>query len=82
MTGDANSAEKGAEQILLLTVEIDLERLDICQCTKARLAVFGLEVVMVIRDISDEINCPSIIGFVTDICLIIKKVRMILSSCF
>ena len=48
LTGDTNGAEEGAEQILFLAVEIDLKRLDICQCAETCLAVFGVEIIVVV----------------------------------
>ena len=82
MSSDAGCSEEGTEHILFLTVEVHLERLHVCQCSEFGLTVFGLEVIMIFRDVSDEINRPSFIRFVTDMRLIINKIWLILSSCF
>ena len=82
MTGDTGCTEQRTEQVFFLTVEIHLKRLDIRQCTKTRFSVLGLEVIVILRDVSDGIYRPSVIWFVTDISLVIKKIWFILSSRF
>ena len=82
MAGDAGCAEEGTEHILFLAVEIHLERFDIRQRTEFGFTVFRFEVIMVLRDVTDEIYHPSVVWFITDICLIINKTWPVLSSCF
>ena len=45
--GDVEHSEIGAENVFLLSVEIDLETLDVLKRTEMRLTVFGNEVVVV-----------------------------------
>ena len=72
----------GAEHILLLSVEIDLERFRVGDGTEGGLTRLWREVVMILRDVSDQFYLPSLVGSVSDKCLIIKEIRLILSTCF
>ena len=75
--GDGERAEIGAEDILLLTVKVDLERLHVLQRSEGGLAVGGLEVVVVFRDVADEVNGPSLVGMITQIGLIVEEVGLV-----
>ena len=46
--GDGEGAEVGTEDIFLLTVEVDLERLDVLHGAETGLAVLGFELVTVL----------------------------------
>ena len=48
VAGDAQRAEIGAEQVLLLAVEVDLEVLHVLHRTEVGLTVLGGEVVVVL----------------------------------
>ena len=79
---DGGGAKIGTEHILLLSVEIDLERFRVGDGAEGGLTRLWREVVMILRDVSDQFYLPSLVGSVSDICLIIKEIRLILSTCF
>ena len=81
-TGDTGGTKEGTEDIFFLTVEVDLKRLYIFHRTEGSLTVLGLEIEMILRDITDEVNGPSLVWCITDICLIIKEIWSIFSSGF
>ena len=51
----AGGAEQRAEDIALLTVEVHLEGLHVLHRAKRCLAVCGLEVIVVFRDVADDV---------------------------
>ena len=81
MPGDTHRAGERSEEVTLLTVEINAERLDIFQRAKACLAVLGLETVMIVGYVSEKINAPAFVWRKRQICLIIKKFRYVLTIC-
>ena len=56
VAGNRERAEQCAEDVALLSVKIDFEVLDILHCSERCLAVRGLEIVVVLRNITNEIN--------------------------
>ena len=72
-------AEKRAEEILLLAVEVNREILHVLHRTELRRTVLRLEAVAVARNISDDVQRPVPRGRPRQIRLIIQKRRVILS---
>ena len=81
VAGDAQGAEVGEEAVFLVTIEIDTETLHVLLCSEGRLTVFRREVVMVVRDVADEIYLPSLVGRITQIGLIIQEVWLVFTLC-
>ena len=81
VASDAQRAEECAEEVFLFAVEIHLERLDILHRSEVCLSVFWLEVVVVVRDVPDEVDGPSLIWLVTQICLVVYECRVVFSLC-
>ena len=80
LTGEGKGTEHGAEEVLLLTVEIDAEALDILHGAEVGLAVLGLEAVVVARDIADDIERPLIGGPPREVGLIVDEVGVVLAA--
>ena len=76
---DAQGTKESAENILLLSVKIDAEGLDILHRTERGLAVFGLEVVVVVGDVAYEVDAPPLVGPPVEIGLIVEKVGLVLT---
>ena len=74
MAGDAQRAEISKETILLLTVKIDTEILHVSLRTESGFAVFWLKVIVIVRDIANEIYLPILCGLIGQVSLVIQKV--------
>ena len=75
-------AEQRAEDILLLTVEVDLERLHVLHSAKRRLTVRRTEVIVVFRNITYQVQRPALVGLVGDIGLVVQEVRTVFAFGF
>ena len=82
MASYGSGSEHGAEDILFLTIEIDLKRLNVFHRSKACLTVLWLEIVVVFRDVTDDVNAPSLVWLPADIGLIVKEIGSVFSSSF
>ena len=70
-------AEIGAEQVFFFTIEIHFECLYVLQGSERGLAVVRLEIVVVVRDVADEVDGPTFVGRETQIGLIVKEIRIV-----
>ena len=70
-------AEECAEDVFLLTVEIDAERLHALHRSKLCLAVRWLKVVMVVGDVAHQAYCPSLVGRVDEVRLIVEVAGLV-----
>ena len=77
VSGDVERAKEGAEQVALPTVEIDAEGLHVLHRAKLGLAVFGLEVVVVVRNVADEVDGPALVGLPGQVGLVVEEVRIV-----
>ena len=77
--GCPNGAEERLELVFFLSVEIDLEALDVLQCAELRLAVGRLEVVVVAVDIDDGVECPVLRGCPAQVSLVVEEVGLVLT---
>ena len=82
MASDSQRAEKGTKEVFFLSVEIYLECLYVFHCSERGLAVFGLEIVVVLGDVSNKVNLPSFVGLIVEIRLVIEEVRFVFSRRF
>ena len=71
--------EIGAEYILLLSVKIYTERLYVFACSESCLAVFGIEVVVVVRDVAQYVYLPTLVGLEREVCLIVDESGSVLA---
>ena len=71
--------EHGAEEVLLLAVEIDAEALDILHGAEVGLAVLGLEAVFVVRDIADRVQAPLVCGLPREVGLVVDEGGVVLA---
>ena len=62
MACDGERTKVSAEEILLLSIEVNTELLHILQCSEVRLTVFWLEVIVVVRYISYKVYLPTLAG--------------------
>lgn len=62
-----------------MSVEINLERLYILHRTEFRLTVFRREVVVVVRNVSEQLYLPTLIGCVCKVGLIVDERRAVFS---
>ena len=69
--------EERAENVALFSVEVHLKGSYVLHRTKRGLAVRGLEVVVVLRDVADNIQRPPLVGLVGDVGLIVQEVRSV-----
>ena len=67
-------AEIGAEEILLLSVEIYLEGLGVHHRSEACLAVLRFEVVVVVGDVAYHVEAPAAVGVPGQVGLIVQEV--------
>ena len=45
------------------------------------LPVFGDEVVVILRDVADEVKCPSAVGLITEVGLVVEEVGAVFTFC-
>ena len=73
----SGGGEECAEDIALLTVKIHLEGLHVLHGAKRCLAVCGLEVIVVFRDVANDVQRPALVGLIGDIGLVVEEVRAV-----
>ena len=73
----SGSAKQRAEDVALLTVEVHLEGLHVLHRAKRCLAVCGLEVIVVFRDVADDVQRPPLVRLVSDVRLVVEEVGAI-----
>ena len=71
-TGNLECAVQCAEQVFLLAVKVDLETFYVFQGAEVRFPVLGLEVIVVLANVSNEVKCPLFRRCPTQISLIVK----------
>ena len=76
---DAEGSEVGEEAVFFLSVKEHLEALHVLHRSESGLAVGWLEVVMIIRDVADEVQFPALVGLIAQICLVVEIVWLILA---
>ena len=76
---DAQRAEEGSEDVALLSVEVHLEGAHVLHGAKRGLAVAGLEVVVVLGDVADEVDGPALVGTERDVGLIVEEIGAVFS---
>ena len=81
MTCDRECSEISTENVLFLSVKIDLERFHILHSTETCLAVLRFEVVVVVCYVTDEVNRPTTTGCPAQICLVVNESRTVLARC-
>ena len=74
-----HGTEIGAEEVLLLTVEINAETAHVLERSEPCLAVLGFEIIVVLRYVSDEVDLPVCLWPPAEICLIVKEIRPVLT---
>ena len=79
MARDAHRAEISPEAVLLLTVEIDFERLHVFERAEGSLAALGLESIVVVRDVADDVEAPQLVGPPVEIGLVVEEVWFVLT---
>ena len=79
VAGYGEGAEVGAEDVALLSVEVDLERLHVLHRAEVRLPVLGVEVVMVAGDVTDEVDGPAAAGRPAHVCLVVPEAGVVLA---
>ena len=62
-----------------MSVEVDLKRLYVLHRTKVGFAVFGREVVVVVRYVAHELDVPTLVGRIRKISLVVDERRLILA---
>ena len=63
MACDSQRTEEGTEEVFLLSIEVDTElSFTFSQRTEVCLTVFWLEVITVVRDVTDEVYLPTFVG--------------------
>ena len=60
MACDGERTKVSAEEILLLSIEVNTELLHILQCPEVRFTVFWLEVIVIVRYISYKVYLPTL----------------------
>ena len=76
---DAHRAEISPEAVLLLTVEIDFERLHVLERAEGSLAALRLESIMVVRDVADDVKAPQLVGPPVEVGLVVEEVWFVLT---
>ena len=79
MACDVQRTEICAEQVLLPSVEIHAERLHILHRTELRLTVLRIKLIMIIGNITNQLDTPSLVGLIGEVGLVIEEVRLILT---
>lgn len=79
VVGNGKVSEKCLEPVFLLSVEIHLEGLGVLQRTKRCLAVFRLELIVVVGDVAYKLKEPSLRRLVGQVGLIVQERRLVLS---
>ena len=79
MACDAHGAEEGAEEVFLLSVEVDAEGPHVFLRSELGLAVLGCEVVVVVGDVADEVDGPPLVGFEAEVGLVVEEVGLVLA---
>ena len=72
-------AEERAEEVALLTVKIHLEGFQVLLCAECRLPVLGVEVILRLRYVADEVQLPPLVGPPRQVCLPVNEARVILA---
>ena len=75
---DGEVAKIGAEEVFLPTVEVHHERHHVLLCTVVGGAVMGCEVIVVVGDVSDEVDGPALVGLVAQVGLVVEERRVVL----
>ena len=79
--GEGKGGEEGAEEVFLLSVEVDAEGAYVLHGSEACFAVGGCEVVVVVGDVGDEVELPSRVGGVAQIGLIVEEGGSVFAVC-
>ena len=78
---DARRHEVGSEQVLLLTVEINLEFLYVVECSEGCRSVRWLKLIAVSRVVPDEVDSPPFVWRPACIVLVINEVWTVFALC-
>ena len=81
MMRERGRAEERSESVLLLAVEIDLERFGIFHRAELRFALLGHEVVAVVTNVAEHVERPPLVGPPREERLPVDKVRAVFGIC-